>query len=181
MRILIFIFVLSFLLTCNPYNEDNDIDNQFSIGQSVLYINNIESSVNWRQLFRRDTFFKRMELALILKEKDDLIINSLSFYNFKINKLGIQTITENSQILNGELIIEFNQTVDEDLRGYEYELQKNENNLFDLIAIDTLRKDIDFKFRLHYNCCKKNNNIYSTEEEWPKYIKFEGHYHDNYK
>lgn len=175
------LFILLCILTaCEKYPDNSAIDGDLKLGESVFYLNGVEQSIKWEKNFSWDTFYHRPILSLVLREKDDLVITGLNFENFDYTVLGSHDIQCNSQIFRQGVFISLGQIVDEDLSGYEYELQTDENNMFDLVAFDTINKTIDFKFRTYFKRGSKRENIYSTDAEWPKYIKFEGHFHNYY-
>jgi hypothetical protein len=183
MKTLSFIFVMMIIGSCHKspdftFTDDKVIDIDLPLGESVFYMNGVLQNKNWENHFVWIKLYRKMGLVLAKFEKDSLIGTSLYFNNFDRNKLGIHDLQENSQIKNDGVYIGMAQIFDEDLLGFQYKLLTKEKNMFELVSIDTIQNTVDFKFRVYFRRTAKNENDVSTDEEWPKYIKLEGHFHD---
>jgi hypothetical protein len=172
MRASTLLFALAFL-ACTGCCKDGEADlpKEVKLGNSVVYLNGCK--VDYEPYFVLIEVYQTLNLGFVKTHKD--IFNALGFSYLPIQTGDFELHTE--RILYIKALTNFGQTVDEDLVGYEYELENPEEGFFNIEGLDTLKQEVKGRFRAQFRRTSKNGY---KDLGLPETLLFQGVFNEKY-
>ncbi len=173
MRILLLLSIglISIFTSCHKDGEA-DLPDEVKLGKSVVYLNG--SKKDYEPDFMVSKVNNIFNYAFVHQHDD--IVNLLGFGWLPIQPGDFELHTEYIPLIKA--LTSFNQTVDEDLNGYEYELENPEEGYFNVEALDTVKLEVKGRFRVQFRRTTKNGY---KNLGLPETLLFQGVFNEKYK
>ncbi len=172
---LLSIICVIFVLGCFKEPDEVTLPNSVKLGESETYLNG--AKVAYTPIFKNVKVYKHINYSFVEGEIGSIKVNSLGFAWIPITDGDFPLIASSSDKSSGKnAFTSFNQTVNEDLSGYEYKLEKPEDGFLKVETLDTIKKEVSGRFKARFCRTKKNG----VEGELPKIILFQGVFNEKY-
>ncbi len=165
-KIFFFAALTALLVSCNRLPDKVDF------GESVVLLNG--KKVSYEPSFLLIRVHQLMSFGFVKSKKD--IVNVLGFVWLPISTGDFGLLTNDSLYIGAQTA--FNQTVDEDLVGYEYELVDQEDGFFNIETLDTVKQEVSGHFRAAFRRTTKNGY---DDLGLPENLLFEGTFNEKYE
>jgi hypothetical protein len=168
----ILIFIV-FILSCKKDYSDTKLPDTVEFGKSEIFLNG--EKLAFLPIIQNDTFQKTLNFSFKQSLDSKSIINvvGFDFLPLEVNNFNLS----DEFILYKNAHAAFNQVVDEDLIGYEYELVDIEDGLFNIESLDTIKFEVSGRFQVKFCRTSRNGNF---NLELPKTLVFQGVFNDSY-
>ena len=166
----LFFLTILFAIGCKKDPPEAILPEDVEFGKSVIYLNGEE--VDYVAVLENDTFNHLMNYGFS-QEKGN-IFNLLSFGRMPLSTGGFQLTTEN--ILYEKARTSFNQIVDKDLDGYEYELEDVDDGFLNIEYFDSIKMEVKGRFKAKFRRTAKNG----VDGDLPKHLVLQGVFYDKY-
>ncbi len=165
-KIFFFAALAALLVSCNR------LPDKVGLGESVLLLNG--KKVSYEPNFRLIKFYQYLSFGFLKTKKD--VINNLGFDWMPVETGDFELHTLDSLYFGAKTV--FNQTVDEDLEGYEYALINPEDGFFNIETLDTIKLEVSGRFRAEFRRTTKNGY---DDLGLPENLLFEGTFNEKYE
>ncbi|MFN0177098.1 MAG: hypothetical protein ACKVU0_20825 [Saprospiraceae bacterium] len=163
---------LSIFLSACCKEHEADLPSEVKLGQSVVYLNGCKE--DYEPDFKLIKVYSHINFAFV--DKYDDVVNLLAFDWLPIQTGDFELHTERIQYIKA--LTSFGQTVDEDLTGYEYELEVPEEGFFNIEALDTVNQEVKGRFRAQFRRTTKNGYKHLG---LPETLLFQGVFNEKYE
>jgi hypothetical protein len=162
-------------LECSKDPTEATLPSSVELGKSETYLNGVK--VDYTPIFKNVKIYRHINYGFAQGEIGSNKVNSLGFSWIPMNEGDFPLIVSSSDIPPGKNAFTiFNQTVSEDLRGYEYKLEKPEEGFFKVETLDTVKMEVSGRFKARFCRTAKNG----TKGDLPKIILFQGVFNEKY-
>ncbi len=169
--LLLSIGLISIFTSCHKDGEA-DLPNEVKLGKSVVYLNGCKK--DYEPDFIVSKINNHINYAFVHQHDD--IVNLLGFGWLPIHAGDFELHTERIQLIKA--LTSFSQVVDEDLTGYEYELENPEEVFFNVEALDTVKLEVKGRFRAKFRRTTKNGY---KNLGLPEHMLFQGVFNEKYE
>lgn len=150
------------------------LPDEIAFGESEVYLNG-ELKDGYQPAFKYIEVYKTMNYGF-LERPQELLINSVGFSWLPLETGNFELHTERIPFIKAKT--SFNQTIQEDLEGYSYELIDADEGFFNVEALDTVKHEVKGRFKAKFKRTSKNGN---GDLGLPKVLLFQGVFYENYE
>lgn len=161
------------ITSCQKDPPEAILPEEVELGASVVYLNGEEEAM-YLSIAAYDTINRVMNYGFEESLNQGQLVNSLGFGRLPYSTGEFSLTTEN--ILYTKARTSFDQTVSEDLDGYEYKLIDAGDGFFNLEYLDTVKMEVRGRFKAKFKRTAKNG----VDGGLPKYLTFQGVFYENY-
>ncbi len=174
MKTLLPLLIALFLLapSCKKERGEVNLPESVKLGKSEVYLNGSEADYKPRFFFHKA--YNHINFPFQQIEGD--IVNQVSFAWLPIKTGDFELHDEPIQYIKA--FTHFSQIVDEDLPGYQYELENAEEGFFKIEGLDTLKREVKGRFRAQFRRTKTNGY---DDLGLPEKLLYQGVFNEKYE
>lgn len=165
--------ILTASIGCRKHPPEASLPDEVAFGESVVYLNGEEADYIPAVLY--SSVNRVMSYSFGQTKNQGQLINHLGFGRLPYETGEFELTTEN--ILYIKARTSFNQTVAEDLGGYEYKLIDEKEGFFHVEQLDTVQLTVKGRFKAKFCRTSRNGN---RNLDLPKVLLFQGAFYEPY-
>lgn len=165
--------VIGAITSCQKDPPEVVLPGEVELGASIVYLNG-EVAATYLPEVLYDSINRVMTYGFVESLNQGQLINSLGFGYLPLSTGDFPITTEDA--LYEKAFTSFNQTVSEDLDGYDYKLIDADEGFFNQEYLDTINLEVKGRFKAKFKRTAKNG----INGGLPKYLTFQGVFYENY-
>ena len=171
-RMLFLTGVIAFFSSCDKDPKEVDLPFEVDMGKSIVYLNGKE--VDYEPHIFLHKVYNHMNFPFVQKKGD--ILNQVAFSWLPVKTGDFALHTERVQYVKA--LTSFSQIVDEDIEGYEYELESPDEGFFNIEGLDTVKLEVKGRFKAKFRRTSKNGH---GNLGLPEVLLFQGIFNEKYE
>ncbi|MDX1911332.1 MAG: hypothetical protein SFV22_07595 [Saprospiraceae bacterium] len=160
--------------TAPPWIEVN-LPDSVQLGETIMYLNG--EVADYKPNFAYIQVYQLMGCGF--EEVAGDIVNSFGFSRLPLETGNFQLQPNQNETVEGKAVSGFSQVVDEDIRGYSYQLEESVNGFIHVEYLDTAQQIVKGRFKVAF--CRTSKNDWEEDLGLPEHLQFQGVFHEKYK